>query len=213
MLRWIARKALERLGLYGLYSLSRKGPLRDDGWFRSFAEQESLDRDGRPLPYITYSAIEFLSPRIRPDMSIFEYGSGASTLWWAERARSVISCEHSAEWHRKMVARVPRNVTMIYCPLEYGGAYCKAITEYENQFDIVSIDGRDRVNCAQNCLGALKPDGVVLWDNSNREVYEMGYRFLRERSFRKIEFVGMCPIINDKSETSVFYRPRNCLGI
>lgn len=213
MVRRIARHVLERLGLYGLYSLSRKGPLHDDGWFRSFAEKQSVDSAGRPLPYITYSAIEFLARRIRPEMSVFEYGAGASTLWWADRVASVVSCEHNADWHQNMLARIPPNVTMIYRPLEYGGAYSKAITQYQNRFDIVSIDGRDRVNCARNCLDALRADGVVLWDNSDRKAYEAGCQFLLDHAFRRIEFVGMCPIVNDRSETSVFYRSANCLGI
>ena len=213
MVRWVARQTLQRLHLYGLYSLWRKGPLRDDGWFRSFNEQRAIDRAGRSLPYITYPAIEFLLRRVRPDMSVFEFGSGASTLWWAARVASVISCEHNAEWYRAVSANAPRNVTIMYHPLEYGGAYAKAVGEFQDRFDIVSIDGRDRVNCALNCLRALKRDGVIIWDNSDRESYEPGYRFLREHDFRRIEFVGMAPIGNERSETSIFYRTGNCLGI
>jgi hypothetical protein len=213
MVRFVARRLLERLHLYGLYSLWRKGPLREDGWFRSFDEQRSVDGAGRPLPFITYPAIEFLRRRLRPDMSVFEFGSGASTLWWAGQVASVVSCEHNADWHRTIAAKVPGNVTMLYHPLEYGGAYAKAASEFRSRFDIVSIDGRDRVNCALNCLDALKPDGVIIWDNSDRKAYEPGYRFLREHSFRRIDFVGMAPIINDRSATSIFYRPVNCLGI
>lgn len=77
----------------------------------------------------------------------------------------------------------------------------------------MSIDGRDRVNCARNCLDALKADGVVLWDNSDRKAYHAGCQFLLDHAFRRIEFVRMCPIVNDRSETSVFYRAANCLGI
>lgn len=213
MVRWIARQALQRLHLYGLYSLWRKGPLREDGWFRSFHEQRSVDGAGQPLPYITYAAIAFLERRVRPDMSVFEFGSGASTLWWAGQVASVVSCEHNAEWHRAIAAKAPGNVMMVYHPLEYGGAYAKAIGQFQSHFDIVSIDGRDRVNCALNCLGALKRDGVIIWDNSDREAYEPGYRFLKEHGFRRIDFVGMAPITNEKSQTSIFYRTLNCLDI
>jgi hypothetical protein len=213
MLRWIGRHVLERLHLYGLYSLWRKGPLRDDGWFRSFEEQRSVDRTGRPLPYITYPAIDFLVRRVRSEMSVFEFGSGASTLWWAERVASVVSCEHNSEWYQAVSARVPPNVRMLHYPLLYGGQYSKAIGQFRNAFDIVSIDGRDRVNCAMNCLGALKRDGVIVWDNSDRQAYEPGLRFLRRNDFRRIEFVGMSPISNEKSETSILYRAENCLGI
>jgi len=34
-----------------------------------------------------------------------------------------------------------------------------------------------------------------------------------EHGFRKIDFVGMGPIANEKLETAIFYRSGNCLGI
>ncbi|HUP35790.1 MAG TPA: FkbM family methyltransferase [Candidatus Limnocylindria bacterium] len=213
MIRTVGRQVLQRLHLYGLYSLWRKGPLRDDGWFRSFDEQRSVDSSGQPVPYITYPAIDFLARRVRPDMAVFEFGSGASTLWWADRVASVVSCEHNPDWYRAVSDRAPRNVTMMYHALEYGGDYSKAITQFQDRFDITSIDGRDRVNCAMNSVGALKHDGVIVWDNSDRKAYEPGYRFLLDQGFRRIEFVGMSPITNERSETSIFYRAVNCLRV
>jgi hypothetical protein len=97
--------------------------------------------------------------------------------------------------------------------LEYGGAYSKAILNFKDRFDIVVVDGRDRVNCAKNCLGALKLDGVVLWDNSDRTKYEEGYRFLGDRGFRRLRFRRHVPDYQRRSQTSIFYRRENCLGI
>jgi hypothetical protein len=213
ILRRVARYVLEKLHVYGLYSLSRRGPLHDDGWFRSFQEHRSVDRAGNPLPFITYPAIEFLLRRVRGDMSVFEYGAGASTLWWAARVKEVIACEHDRGWYERISAQTPPNVTMIYEALEYGGAYAKIIRQFQARFDIIVIDGRDRVNCAVNCPPALTSEGVILWDDSNRSKYEAGHRFLFEHGFRKIEFVGMGPIANEKLETAIFYRSGNCLGI
>jgi hypothetical protein len=82
MFRLIARYVLQKLHLYGLYSLKIKGPLHDHGWFRSFEEHASVDLNGNPVPFLTYSAVKFLERRIHPEISVFEYGSGASTLWW-----------------------------------------------------------------------------------------------------------------------------------
>lgn len=213
MVRALLRKLLTELHLYGLYSLYVKGPLHDDGWFRSFNEGRSVDKDGNPVPFITYPAIEFLSGRIHPEMSVFEFGSGSSTLWWASRVREVVACEHDPKWFLEIRSQARENVSVIHHPLEYGGAYSNAILNFKDRFDIVVVDGRDRVNCAKNCLGALKLDGVVLWDNSDRTKYEEGYRFLGDRGFRRLDFVGMCPIINERSQTSIFYRRENCLGI
>lgn len=211
--RTAAHRVLESLGLYVWYSLATRGPLKEDGWLRSFAQGEPVDAAGRPLPWLTYGAIEFLARRVRPEMSVFEYGSGNSTLWWASRVREVIACEHDRGWFEKVRARAPGNVTLRHVALEYGGDYCRAVAEYPGRFDIVVIDGRDRVNCATHAIGALKPDGIIVWDNSDREEYRAGYEHLACAGFHKIEFVGLLPMINDKCETGVFYRDANCFGL
>ena len=213
MFRGLARYALRKLHLYGLYSLAIKGPLHDDGWFVSFEEECPLDAQGRPLPFITYPAIEFLQRRVHSSMSVFEYGAGMSTLWWASRVKEVVACEHDPEWYRKVSEKAPPNVSVIYVPLVYDGAYCKTILQYTDRFDFAVIDGRDRVRCAMNALPALKTGGVIVWDNSDRREYADGYEFLRSHGFRSIEFIGLAPGINEKTMTSVFYRPVNCLGI
>ena len=204
---------LKKTYLYGPYRAWKTGPLKSDGWLRSFKEDRSVDGSGQPLPWITYPAIDFLKKRIRPDMVVFEYGCGFSSLWWASRVSAVVSVEHDRTWYEKMKAAVPKNVNINHVVLEYGGAYSKKILEYDAAFDIVLIDGRDRVNCARNSIKALKPGGVIVWDNSDREEYEPGMRFLLEHDFRRIEFTGLAPLIDYKSETSVFYRQDNCLGI
>jgi len=204
---------MEKLDILSLYSLAKTGPLKEDGWFRSFHEKSSVDADGNPIPWLTYPAIEFLKRRIHPDMSLFEFGCGASTLWWAKRVKEVVSVEHVETWYNQITKRVPENVKLFHIPLDSNGAYSRKIKEFNNRFDIVVLDGHDRINCARNSLTALKEDGIFIWDNSDRNEYESGYNFLYKHGFRKIEFVGLVPIINFKSETAVFYRPKNCLGI
>ncbi|HET6513953.1 MAG TPA: hypothetical protein VFG09_02250 [Thermodesulfovibrionales bacterium] len=204
---------LKKMDLYSLYSLKKFGLLKEYGWFKSFKEEISVDANGNPLPWITYPSIEFLSKRINSNMSVFEYGSGGSTVWWASRVKDIVSVEHNKEWYRKTLTSVPVNVKLHYIELDYGRAYSEKISEYKNTFDIVVIDGRDRVNCAKNSIAALKPEGVIIWDNSDREEYSEGYQFLLENGFRKIEFIGLAPICPFKAETAIFYRTNNCLGI
>jgi hypothetical protein len=87
------------------------------------------------------------------------------------------------------------------------------ITKYVNMFDIVVIDGRDRVNCAKNCTAALRSGGVLVWDNSDRVEYRDGYDFLQAAAFKRIDFWGMGALATRRWCTSVFYRPENCLNI
>ena len=201
------------MDLDGLYSLKRCGPLLEDGWFRSYREGASVDATGAPLPWITYPAIEFIKRRIQPSMSVFEYGSGGSTIWWANRVREVISVEHDRDWFEKVRESLGSRATISQIDLEYGGAYAKEIQKYESRFDIVVIDGRDRANCLKNCLPALKPSGVVILDNSERPEYTEGIVFMKANGFRSIEFVGLSPIVNIKNQTTIFYRDDNVLGI
>lgn len=187
--------------------------LEQVGWFRSVDEGLPVDRDGNCLPWFTFSAISFLKGRINSKFSVFEYGSGNSTLWWSKRVARVVSYEHDAKWFETLRSIVPANVEYFHVPLEYGGDYSKAIRDYHNAFDVVVIDGRDRVQCARNAIGALKKWGVFIWDNSDRSTYEEGYQFLRDQGFKRLDFEGLGPINDYQWSTSVFYRDENCLEI
>jgi predicted O-methyltransferase YrrM len=207
--RWV----LKRLGLYSLWSLRRTGPLREDGWFRSFEERMPVDAAGAPIPWMTYPAIALLCERVRPDMVVFEYGAGMGTLWWASRVREVVVCEHDEAWVREVRPRLPSHVTLLHVPLEYGGEYSRAVARYPGRFDVVVIDGRDRVHCAANAVVALKPGGVIVWDNSDRSAYASGIESLRGAGFRVLRFPGLAPVESHRTETAILYRPDNCFGI
>lgn len=183
------------------------------GWFLSIDKGMPVDNQGNPLPWYTYPFIRFLEPRARATMKVFEYGSGNSTLWWSARAANVVACEHDESWFEDMSKRLPPNVDYRFSKLEYGGEYCRAVAGFVSEFDCIVIDGRDRVNCAKNALGALKEDGVIIWDNSDRERYREGYDFLIENGFRRIDFWGLGPINAYEWCTSVFYRKENCFEI
>jgi len=75
------------------------------------------------------------------------------------------------------------------------------------------IDGRDRVNCALQGVGALKDDGVILWDNAERAEYQKGYNFLIDQGFKRLDFWGMGPSRVVKWSTALFYRQKNVFGL
>src|SRR4051812_14883663 len=45
------------------------------------------------IPWFSYAAIDFLDAALRTNMTVFEYGSGGSTLFFAKRAKSVFTVE------------------------------------------------------------------------------------------------------------------------
>lgn len=205
-------RALKTVASCALLLGGRNGYLSATGWFRSMLANSPVGPTGEPIPWITYPCLSFLSSRVRPEMVVFEFGAGSSTLWWASRVERLVSCEHDLAWFQKVRAQVSRNVEMIHAARE-GDRYSAEILGYPAEFSIIVIDGRDRVKCAMNSLQALRDDGVILWDNSDRDDYQPGLRFLQQRGFRRLDFTGIAPLILFESTTSLFYREGNCLGL
>jgi len=193
--------------------LHKSGYLKQIGWLESYVSGMPCDKSKQALPWYSYSAIAFLEKLVDKGMFVFEYGSGNSTLWWSNRVCKVVSCEHSKEWYQLMKPMVPTNVEYLHIDLVHGGDYSKELLKYKNYFDIVVIDGRDRVNCARNSLLALKNNGVIVWDNSDREKYAEGYDYLTSDGFKRLDFIGLGPVCTYGWCTSIFYRKDNCLGI
>jgi hypothetical protein len=50
------------------------------------------------VPWLVFSCIDFLDQWLKKDMQVFEYGSGGSTLYFAEKVGTIISIEHDAKW-------------------------------------------------------------------------------------------------------------------
>jgi hypothetical protein len=64
-------------------------------WLISLQEDYLLRRR---QPWLTYDAIQYLTKHIGSNLKVFEFGSGGSTLFWAERATMCVSVEHDPGW-------------------------------------------------------------------------------------------------------------------
>jgi hypothetical protein len=60
------------------------------------------------MPWLTFGSIEFIKSRLRPDMVVFEYGSGGSTLFWSSRVKQVVSIEHDRDWYNRLNAEIKK---------------------------------------------------------------------------------------------------------
>lgn len=187
--------------------------LKAGGWLKSTVMRMAMDQEGGPLPWYTYSAIYLLERRMRPDLEVFEFGSGQSTLWWASRVKQVTSVEHHHEWHAKMKPLLPANVTYSHVPLSLDGPYCRAAEESGGKYDVIVVDGRDRVNCSKHTVPSLTDRGVIVWDNSEREMYKEAQAELIAAGFKRVDFIGAGPINTVRWETAIFYRDGNWLGL
>lgn len=206
-------KILNIIGLGAILFYFPKSYLKQEGWFKSYRRTKPVDNEGKPIPWFTYPSLEFLKKRINKNMSVFEYGSGSSTLWWSERVKRVVSCEHDFIWYSKMKKKTESfsNVELLYRELEEG--YEREAFRYTSTFDIIVIDGRERIKCAVNSLRALKDDGVIIWDNSDRTKYSEGFETLLREGFKRIGFKGIGAGGYRSWETSIFYKTSNCLRI
>ena len=83
----------------------------------------------------------------------------------------------------------------------------------KKKYEIIVIDGRDRVNCIKHSLKALKVNGVIILDDSERREYIKGRRYLMKNGFNNIDFWGISPGTFMKKCTTIFYKEVNCLGI
>ncbi|MGZ3764547.1 MAG: FkbM family methyltransferase [Mucilaginibacter sp.] len=199
--------------LKALLSFNHKGYLDDIGWFKAFESRSPVDQDGNPIPWVTYSFIDFIKERLNKQHTVFEFGSGNSTFFYAKYAGIVVSVEHDKEWYDKIVKSKPENAEMIFCELVRGGDYCHMPVKLEEKFDIIIVDGRDRVDCCKQAVNALSPNGVVVLDDSERDFYKAGVDFLVKSGFKHLSLSGISPGLFYRKSTSVFYKAENCLGI
>jgi predicted O-methyltransferase YrrM len=59
-------------------------------------------------PWMCFPAVERLDTVLTAGSKVFEYGSGGSTIYFAQRAAEVVSVEHDRSWHRRVQAELER---------------------------------------------------------------------------------------------------------
>ncbi|GAB3247776.1 hypothetical protein GCM10027347_03650 [Larkinella harenae] len=188
---------------YGVSYNNYKTLSREFGHFKSAKKWQSIDKNEKPIPWYTYPAIEFINQLDLSDKTVFEYGSGNSTLFWASRCRKVVAIESNKEWYNTIRSRLPQNVT--YHLIEDQDAYINAIHQYPEPFDIIIVDGDARFRCTASALNQLTPTGFFILDNS--DWHPKSSKLLRESGLIEIDMAGFNPI-NGYTTTTSFYLSR-----
>ncbi|MEM6827211.1 MAG: class I SAM-dependent methyltransferase [Pseudomonadota bacterium] len=175
-------EAMQGLGkVEPLAMISRNANDNDPyGWRRWFASLFAIYETDRmielDLPWWNVEATREIEAFLaaRPEARVFEYGSGASTVWLARRAHEVITVEHDGDWLRKFERQTRGfdHVNLLHRSIENSPeAYVNAIDEFEGDFDLIVVDGRHRNACLERSAPRLKADGIVLYDDSGRSRY------------------------------------------
>lgn len=201
------------VGRAGKLMFSSRSFLVSSGYVQSVRQRRPCRPDGSPLPWMNYQIVHFLEQRLDRSQSLFEYGSGYSTRFYAQLAGHVTSVEHHQGWYQTVAGDKPDNVVLLHLPLSDTEAYCQSIARCQQRFDVVVIDGRERVRCMAVARDYLSDRGVMLLDDSLRERYQEGVDMMLAAGFRKLDFLGLKPGGVGAHQTTLFYRNDNCLGV
>ena len=178
------------------------------------------------VPWWSYTAIDqvdrWLAFRPHP-IRVFEYGSGASTIWLADRADEVYSTEHHqgfAEYLSPTLLSITTVRFIVVPPTPSKGAktpsgkegnenldfsdYVAAIDQVNGPFDLIVVDGRARQSCLARACERLAEDGIIVFDNSARRRYREAIEGcgLIEQKFR-----GLVPTLPYPDQTSILHQP------
>ena len=212
-IKTIAKLFKEPKVLSALLSQREFGYLNEIGWFESFKSNRSIDKNRRPIPWFSYPFIDFLTPRLTKDLVLFEFGSGSSTSFFAERVKQVISIEHNKEWFEIVNKTKPNNAKLILTDSDSIDDYLNYLNNLKEKVDVVIVDGLHRNECLTYALEKLAENGVIVLDDSERSEYKKGIESVIGRGFKKLEFWGIAPTVLFKKCTTVFYKSNNCLKV
>lgn len=159
------------------------------------------------LPWLPFRLIDELAEVVGPGSRVFEFGGGGSTLWFLDRGCEVVTVEHVPAWSERLAGLVASDRWQL---LDRGAddgydAYVAAIEDYpEDTFDVVVVDGRERVRCAHAALSRVRPGGWLVVDDVDRERYAAG---LAAIPWPRRDVVGFAPAKPSLAYTAVFTRP------
>lgn len=147
-------------------------------------------------PYYVPAVVKFLSKLLKDKQTkVFEWGSGISTIWYAKNVESLVAIEHNEVWYHKVIGWLEidklKNVDLKYIPPLNGSfqAYAQSILKYDDEFfDVIAVDGRDRVNCVKQAVNKVKLGGYLILDDSHRIRYQSVFDLLTDYEHKRYDF-------------------------
>jgi len=129
-------------------------------------------------PWLTPEAVRLLTSMLRRCDRGAEFGSGRSTIWFAERVGHLTSVEHDKLWHDRVSARLRGrglvNVDYILAPRdqppELGemSEYAHTAVAFDDaSVDFSLVDGVYREHVARLMMPKIRPGGLLIIDNAN----------------------------------------------
>lgn len=164
------------------------------------------------VPWFSYNAIDFLKEYVRPSMSVFEYGSGGSTIFFAKRCALVVSTEDNRDWLQRVEEDLEKekltNAVQQYREFALQSLQSFKASAYLNsiparKFDIIVVDGADNVIadapddvvqarpiCFYHAENFIASNGIIIVDDS--WAYSKLRHINRAKEHRTFQSVGPC---------------------
>jgi hypothetical protein len=197
-------------------------------WLGSqFAIHDAAALARMDVPWWTLPAIDAVERWIAArngDVRVFEYGSGASTVWLARRAAHVVSVEHNVGFAKVAgpMLTLPNVELRVIEPVRADAtnragsgrrgyedydfsAYVDSIADGASRYDLIVVDGRARDACLRRAWDCLDAGGLVVFDNSRRRRYQAA---LGSTGGHLTRYRGWAPALPYPSETTLIEKPR-----
>jgi SAM-dependent methyltransferase len=123
------------------------------------------------MPWIAYTAIDQLKGFLNKRSRVLEFGSGMSTIWYAKQAGEVFSVEDCQPWYDK-VAKIIQEKKLTNTTYKFAAnepEYSSFMSDDEDGFDLVMVDGSYRSKCIAHAVKLVKPGGILYLDNSDKD--------------------------------------------
>jgi hypothetical protein len=160
-----------------------------------------VDANGNEIPWFTYPAFEFINQFDLSQKTIFEWGSGNSSVYFAKRSKQIISIEHDEAWFNKQQIKLLPNQQLIHLN---DNSYYEAILSNDQLFDIVIVDGILRDECLKIAMNKITEGGMLILDNADR--HPEASKKYRDNGYTQIDFHGLGPINEYAWTTSIFFK-------
>jgi predicted O-methyltransferase YrrM len=159
------------------------------------------------LPWLPFRLIDELASVVGPGSRVFEYGGGGSTLWFLDQGAEVTTVEHHDGWADELEARIS-SAAWTLLRRSAADAYADYVAAIDDQpdgsLDVVVVDGRERARCARRAVPKVRPGGLLLVDDIDRDRYRAAVAAI---GWPRRDVVGFAPAKPTLAYTAVLQRP------
>jgi len=176
-------------------------------------------KNEKTKPLMNQAEIDYIESYLSKDKTLFEWGSGGSTIHFSKFVKSHHTVEHDDRWADRVAQMIEKkeikNVKLYYAPADTAWnvwktghsvlldnrneefkSYIKAINHFGKKvYDFFIIDGRARVQCCEMATRYAHKDTIVFLCEYFRPRYKAALEW-----YDLIEEVGDMAVLKPKAK-------------